>query len=129
MKTVNNIAIPTTKLEQMALQNLKYNCIEKDSLTPLFLPLADENICNGTVSFIDNLCHIYNNDGLHSGQIKEWQGRPDGAVEIEVEYDDGHIQNEVLAIPSNLDALLAYYYGIGRYRKAAMIAKKYKKFM
>lgn len=56
-------------------------------------------------------------------------GHPDGAVEIEVEYEDGHIQNEVLGIPSNLDTLLAYYYGIGRYRKAAMLIKRYKKFM
>lgn len=127
MKMLNSVAVPTTSLEVKALQNLKYNCIEKDALMPLFLPLADENLCNGTGSFIDNLCFIYNNDGLHSGQIKEWQGCPDGAVEIEVEYDDGHIQNEVLAIPSNLDTLLAYYYGIGRYRKAAMIARKYKR--
>ena len=129
MKINNNVAYPTTKLEKMALANLKYNCIEKDALMPLFLPLADENICNGTVSFIDNLCFIYNNDGLHSGYIKDWTGRPDGAVEIEVEYEDGHIQNEVLGIPSNLDTLLAYYYGIGRYRKAAMLIKRYKKFM
>ncbi len=96
---------------------------------PLFLPLANENICNGTCSFIDNLCFIYNNDGLHSGQIKDLEGRPDGAVEIEVHYEDGHIQNEVLSIPSNLDTLIAYYYGIGRYRKASMLVKKYKKFM
>lgn len=129
MKINNNVACPTTKLEKMALANLKYNCIEKDALMPLFLPLADENICNGTVSFIDTLCFIYNNDGLHSGYIKDWAGRPDGAVEIEVEYEDGHIQNEVLGIPSNLDTLLAYYYGIGRYRKAAMLIKRYKKFM
>ena len=129
MKINNNVACPTTKLEKMALANLKYNCIEKDALMPLFLPLADENICNGTVSFIDNLCFIYNNDGLHNGYIKDWTDRPDGAVEIEVEYEDGHIQNEVLGIPSNLDTLLAYYYGIGRYRKAAMLIKRYKKFM
>ena len=129
MKMLNNVAIPTTSLEFKALQNLKYNCIEKDTVMPLFLPLADENLCNGTVSFIDNLCFIYNNDGQHSGQIVDWEGRPDGAVEIEVHYEDGHVQNEVLAIPSNLDTLLAYYYGIGRYRKAAMVAKRYKKFM
>lgn len=129
MKINNGIAVPTTSLEFKALQNLKYNCIEKDALMPLFLPLADENLCNGTVSFIDNLCFIYNNDGQHSGQIVDLEGRPDGAVEIEVHYEDGHTQNEVLSIPSNLDTLLAYYYGIGRYRKAAMVAKKYKKFM
>ena len=39
------------------------------------------------------------------------------------------MQNEVLGIPSNLDTLIAYYRGIGRYRKAAMIMRKYKKFM
>ena len=129
MRILKNVAIPTTKLEAKALQNLKYAALEKDSINPLYLPLADENICNGTCSFLDNLCHLYNNDGLHSGQIIEWEGRPDGAVEIEVEYDDGHKQIEVLGIPSNLDTLIAYYYGIGRYRKAAMIIKKYKKFM
>lgn len=129
MRILNNIAIPTTTLEQKALQNLKYAALEKDSINPLYLPLADENICNGTCSFLDNLCYLYNNDGLHSGQIIEWEGRPDGAVEIEVEYDDGHKQTEVLGIPSNLDVLIAFYKGIGRHRKAAMIVKKYKKFM
>lgn len=129
MRILNNVAIPTTKREAKALQNLKYNCIEKDALMPLFMPMADENLCNGTVSFIDNLCYIYNNDGQHSGQIVDWEGRPDGAVEIEVEYDDGHMQTEVLAIPSNLDVLIAFYKGIGRHRKATMIYNRYKKYM
>lgn len=129
MKTVNNIAVPTTQLEAKALQNLKYNALEKDSINPLYMPMADENICNGTCSFLDNLCHLYNNDGQHSGQIIDWIGRPDGAVEIDVQYDDGHIQNEVLGIPSNLDVLIAFYKGIGRHRKAAMICKRYKKYM
>lgn len=91
------------------------------------MPLADENICNGSVRFIDELCHLYNNDGLNSGQIINWEGRFDGVVEIEVQYDGGHMQNEVLGNPSNLDTLIAYYRGIGRYRKAAMIMRKYKK--
>ena len=56
-------------------------------------------------------------------------GRPDGAVEIEVHYDDGHTQDEVLGIPNNLDVLIAFYKGIGRHRKASMLVKKYKKFM
>ena len=129
MKLVNSVAVPTTKLEQMALQNLKYGALEKDSINPLYMPLADENICNGTPRFLDELCHLYNNDGLSSGQIINWEGRFDGVVEIEVQYDDGHMQNEVLGIPSNLDTLIAYYRGIGRYRKAAMIMRKYKKFM
>lgn len=129
MRMLNNVAIPTTKLEAKALQNLKYNALEKDYVNPLYMPLADENICNGTPRFLDELCNIYNNDGLHSGQIIDWEGRPDGVVEIEVKYDDEHVQTEVLGIPSNLDTLLAYYYGIGRYRKAAMIMKKYKRFM
>lgn len=129
MKINNGIAVPTTSLEQKALQNLKYSALEKDAISPLYLPLADENICNGTNRFLDELCMLYNNDGLHSGQIVDWIGRPDGAVEIEVHYDDGHTQDEVLGIPSNLDVLIAFYRGIGRYRKAAMIVKKYKKFM
>ncbi len=129
MRILNNIAIPTTKRESRALQNLKYNCIEKDALMPLFMPMADENLCNGTVSFIDNLCYIYNNDDQHSGQIVDWEGRPDGAVEIEVEYDDGHMQTEVLCIPSDLDVMIAFYKAIGRHRKAAMICKRYKKYM
>lgn len=129
MKINNGIAIPTTSLEVKALQNLKYRALEKDAISPLYLPLADENICNGTNLFLDELCMLYNNDGLHSGQIVDWIGRPDGAVEIEVQYDDGHTQDEVLGIPSNLDTLIAYYRGIGRYRKAAMIMRKYKKFM
>lgn len=129
MRINNSIAIPTTSLEIKALQNLKYRALEKDAISPLYLPLADENICNGTNRFLDELCMLYNNDGLHSGQIVDWIGRPDGAVEIEVQYDDGHTQDEVLGIPSNLDVLIAFYRGIGRYRKAAMIVKKYKKFM
>ena len=129
MRMLNNVAIPTTKLEAKALQNLKYNALEKNYVNPLYMPLADENICNGTPRFLDELCNIYNNDDLHSGQIIDWEGRPDGVVEIEVKYDDEHVQTEVLGIPSNLDTLLAYYYGIGRYRKAAMIMRKYKKFM
>lgn len=128
MKTINNIAVPTTKLEALALQNLKYNALEKDSINPLYMPMAEENICNGSVSFIDELCNLYNNDGLHSGRILNWEPRFDGVVEIEVQYDD-HIQNEVLWIPSNLDTLIAFYKGIGRHRKAAMLVKKYKKFM
>lgn len=128
MKINNGIAIPTTSLEQKALQNLKYRALEKDAISPLYLPLADENICNGTNRFLDELCMLYNNDGLHSGQIIEWEDRPDGAVEIEVQYDN-HVQNEVLGIPSNLDVLIAFYKGIGRHRKAAMITKKYKKYM
>lgn len=129
MKINNGIAVPTTSLEVKALQNLKYNALEKDSVNPLYMPLADENVCNRSVRFIDELCHLYNNDGLSSGQIINWEGRFDGVVEIEVQYDDGHMQNEVLGIPSNLDTLIAYYRGIGRYRKAAMIMRKYKKFM
>lgn len=129
MRINNGIAIPTTALEQKALQNLKYAALEKDSINPLYMPMADENICNGTCGFLDNLCHLYNNDGQHSGQIIDWIGRPDGAVEIDVQYDDGHIQNEVLGIPSNLDVLIAFYKGIGRHRKAAMICKRYKKYM
>lgn len=128
MKMLNSVAVPTTSLEQKALQNLKYRALEKDAIIPLYLPLADENICNGTNRFLDELCMLYNNDGLHSGQIIEWEGRPDGAVEIEVQYDN-HVQNEVLGIPSNLDVLIAFYKGIGRHRKAAMITKKYKKYM
>lgn len=129
MKINNGIAVPTTSLEVKALQNLKYRALEKDAISPLYLPLADENICNGTNRVLDELCMLYNNDGLHSGQIVDWIGRPDGAVEIEVQYDDGHTQDEVLGIPSNRDVLIAFYRGIGRYRKAAMIVKKYKKFM
>lgn len=129
MRMLNNVAIPTTKLEAKALQNIKYNALEKDYVNPLYMPLADENICNGTFRFLDELCNIYNNDGLHSGQIINWEGRQDGVVVIEVKYDNGHVQTEVLGIPSNLDTLLAYYYSIGRYRKAAMIMKKYKRFM
>lgn len=128
MKMLNSVAVPTTSLEQKALQNLKYRALEKDAIIPLYLPLADENICNGTNRFLDELCMLYNNDGLHSGQIIEWEDRPDGAVEIEVQYDN-HVQNEVLGIPSNLDVLIAFYKGIGRHRKAAMITKKYKKYM
>lgn len=129
MKINNGIAVPTTKLEAKALQNLKYNALEKDSVNPLYMPLADENICNGSIRFIDELCHLYNNDGLHSGQIVDWEGRFDGVIEIEVKYDDGHTQNEVLGIPSNLDVLIAFYKGIGRHRKATMLVKKYKKLM
>ena len=127
MKINNGIAVPTTYLEQKALQNLKYSALEKDAISPLYLPLADENICNGTTRFLDELCMLYNNDGQHSGQIIDWIGRPDGAVEIEVYYDDGHTQDEVLGIPS--DVLIAFYKGIGRHRKASMLVKKYKKFM
>lgn len=29
MKLVNSVAVPTTKLEKLALKNLKYDCIEK----------------------------------------------------------------------------------------------------
>lgn len=129
MRINNGIAIPTTSLEVKALQNLKYRALEKDAISPLYLPLADENICNGTNRFLDELCMLYNNDGLHSGQIVDWIGRPDGAVEIKVVYDDGHTQDEVLGIPSNLDVLIAFYKGIGRHRKASMLVKKYKKFM
>lgn len=124
MKINNGIAVPTTSLEQKALQNLKYS-----ALSQLYLPLADENICNGTTRFLDELCMLYNNDGQHIGQIIDWIGRPDGAVEIKVHYDDGHTQDEVLGIPSNLDVLIAFYRGIGRHRKASMLVKKYKKFM
>lgn len=78
MKINNGIAVPTTSLEQKALQNLKYSALEKNAISPLYLPLADENICNGTTRFLDELCMLYNNDGQHSGQIIDWIGRPDG---------------------------------------------------
>lgn len=129
MKLVNNVACPTTKLEQMALQNLKYGALEKDSINPLYMPLADENICNGTPRFLDELCGIYNKSKDSSGVILDWEGRFDGVVELRVKYPDGKEQDEVLGIPSNLHTLVAYYRGIGRYRKAVMIEKKYKKFM
>lgn len=35
MKINNGIAVPTTSLEVKALQNLKYNALEKDSVNPL----------------------------------------------------------------------------------------------
>lgn len=58
MKINNGIAVPTTSLEQKALQNLKYSALEKDAISPLYLPLADENICNGTTRFLDELCRV-----------------------------------------------------------------------
>lgn len=129
MKINNGIAVPTTSLEQKALQNLKYNALEKDYINPLYMPLADENICNGTPLFLDELCNIYNESKDSSGVILDWEGRPDGVVELRVQYPDGKEQDEVLGIPSNLHTLVAYYRGIGRYRKAAMVVKRYKKFM
>lgn len=42
MRINNGIAVPTTSLEQKALQNLKYSALEKDAISPLYLPLADE---------------------------------------------------------------------------------------
>lgn len=129
MKMLNSVACPTTKLEVKALKNLKYGALEKDSINPLYMPMADENICNGTPRFLDELCNIYNESKDSSGTILDWIGRPDGAVELRVKYPDGKEQDEVLGIPSNLHTLVAYYRGIGRYRKAAMVAKRYKKFM
>lgn len=129
MKLVNKVAVPTTKLEKLALQNLKYNCIEKDTVMPNFLPLADENICNGTPSWLDELCAIYNRSDNRSATIINWEDRGDGVAIAETQYPDGTIQYEDITIPSNLNALVAYYRGIGRYRKAVMIEKKYKKFM
>lgn len=129
MRINNGIAIPTTKLEKLALKNLKYDCIEKDTVMPNFLPLADENICGGTFSFLDELCDIYNKSDKRSGTIINWEDRGDGVAIAEVQYPDGMTQYEDIVIPSNLHTLVAYYRGIGRYRKAAMVAKKYKKFM
>lgn len=123
MKFINDVAVPTTKIEKEVIENLKYNCIEKDSMCPLFLPLADENICNGTVSFINEICRLYTESDFHCGTIISWKGRWDGAVEIKVQYDDGHIQEEILGIPSNLYVLIAYYRGIGRHRKVAMVLR------
>lgn len=88
MKFVNDVAVPTTKIEKEVIENLKYNCIEKDSMCPLFLPLADENICNGTISFINEICRLYTESDFHCGTIISWKGRWDGAVEITVQYDD-----------------------------------------
>lgn len=129
MKVINKIACPTTKLDVLGLRKFKYSCLEKDALMPLFLPLADENFCDDMVLFINILCNLYNSDRKHSGTITDWTGRPDGAVEITVQYDDGVVQDEVLGIPSNLATLIAYYHIIGRHRKAAMLCKTYKKLM
>ena len=127
MKLVNNVAVATVALEQMALENLKYACLEKDSLNPLYLPLAEENVINGTDKFIDALCDLYNRSNDHSGIITNWGGRFDGAVIINVEYSDGTLQEEILSIPSNLDVIIAFYHAFGRHRKAAMLIRKYKK--
>jgi hypothetical protein len=127
MKLVNNVACPTTKLEANALEILKYSCLEKDSLNPLYLPLADENICNGTITLVNELCDLYNESDHRDGNIIDWEQRMDGAVITTVEYPEGVVQEEVLPIPSNFHVLVAYYRGIGRYRKAAMTIKKYKK--
>ena len=127
MKSVNNVACPTTKLEAKALEILKYSCLEKDSLNPLYLPLADENICNGTITLVNELCDLYNESDHRDGNIIDWEQRMDGAVITTVEYTEGVVQEEVLPIPSNFHILVAYYRGIGRYRKAAMTIKKYKK--
>lgn len=127
MKLVNNVAFPTTKLESKALEILKYSCLEKDSLNPLYLPLADENICNGTITLVNELCDLYNESDYRDGNIIYWEQRMDGAVITTVEYPEGVVQEEVLPIPSNFHVLVAYYRGIGRYRKAAMTIKKYKK--
>lgn len=129
MKLVNKVACPTTKLDVLGLKKFKYSCLEKDSVNPLFLPMADENFCDDMVLFINILCNLYNSDRKHSGTIIDWTSRPDGAVELEVQYDDSYVQNEVLAIPSNLVTLIAFYHVIGRHRKAAMLVKKYKKLM
>lgn len=129
MRMLNNVAIPTTKLEKLALKNLKYDCIEKDTVMPNFLPLAEENICNGTCSWLDELCAIYNKSDKRTGTIITWEDRGDGVAIAEVQYPDGMMQYEDIVIPSNLHTLVAYYRGIGRYRKAVMIEKKYKKFM
>lgn len=115
------------KLEAKALEILKYSCLEKDSLNPLYLPLADENICNGTITLVNELCDLYNESDHRDGNIIDWEQRMDGAVITTVEYPEGVVQEEVLPIPSNFHVLVAYYRGIGRYRKAAMTIKKYKK--
>lgn len=127
MKLINKVAVPTTKLEALALKNLKYDCIEKDTAMPLFLPLADETISNGTITLVNHLCDLYNESDYRDGNIIDWEQRVDGAVITTVEYPEGVVQEEVLPIPSNFHVLVAYYRGIGRHRKAAMTIKKYKK--
>ena len=126
MRILNGVAVPTTKLDELALKNLKFDHLEKDSENPLFLPFANSNA--GTGKLLRELCRMYNKYNKGGGVIVDLDCRYDGAVYLLIEYS-GVVQEEIMPVPSNLHILVAYYKGIGRYRKAANIEKKYKRFM
>ena len=119
MKLVNGIAKQTTKFEHNVLQNLKFNIM--DGLDIHFEKLPD----NIAYWFLEELHkEAYFNDS----SLKD--------VELYKEFDVWFIRyfdklhnewydNPITMIPSNFETMICGYRMVGKYRKVAMLKRRY----
>ena len=119
MKLVNGIAKQTTKFEHNVLQNLKFNIM--DGLDIHFEKLPD----NIAYWFLEELHkEAYFNDSSLTD------------VELYKEFDVWFIRyfdklhnewydNPITMIPSNFETMICGYRMVGKYRKIAMLKRRY----
>ena len=154
MKIVTNneglrFAVPTTKKEQKALKELKYDLFTDYENSPEWcvLNLGDDkkaweymlwmyrdwyfinrkDICNAELS-VERYDSVNIDDTVEVSYYRvasEWDKQTDMVIDgIEYKYSSDRIGDW---IPSNYMALVAYYRMKGKFRKVAMLLKKYGK--
>lgn len=141
MKIVKNsdgykFAVPTTRKEKVALQKLKYDLFDdyKNSLDWNVGNLEDEETAMRYMFWMYQDWYFRDNDTFNP----ELGWRPWGSGDtIDIEYKTSSMHDEGeyefrcdtigTWIPSNYMTLIAYYRMKGKFRKVAMILKKYGK--
>lgn len=108
---VSAVAIPTTKLEALMLQNLKYGIISDEA-----------ELCNWHPEWLGEDLAVWYANALGYSNVDFI----DTEEYMEVCDDPEYGNFKITATPSNLECLIAGYRMIGRHRKVAMLLKKIK---
>lgn len=141
MKIVTNnvglrFAVPTTKKEKIALQKLKYDLFDdyRNSLDWNVGNLADEETAMRYMFWLYRDWYFRDNDIVNPELSWRNWGSSD-TIDISYYTSSMHEEGENefrtdtvgVWIPSNYMALVAYYRMKGKFRKVAMLLKKYGK--
>ena len=141
MKIVTNnvglrFAVPTTKKEKIALQKLKYDLFDdyRNSLDWNVGNLADEETAMRYMFWLYRDWYFRDNDTVNPELSWRNWGSSD-TIDISYYTSSMHEEGENefrtdtvgVWIPSNYMALVAYYRMKGKFRKVAMLLKKYGK--
>lgn len=146
MKIVNNIAYATTKTEKLALKVLKYDLFDNESKYPdwnagrlgiddamYYMELLYKDCYFNNPNIINPVFEVYPHD-LETGEktvAVSYYREPD-QFEQPIKRINGKsvvYSTDVVGslIPSNYEAIIAGYKLRGKYRKAAMLKRKYDK--